>query len=232
MAWDRKSYKRNKELLSVRFTSRGGGVTSRLTGILSAKHKSKWKPKILGICPEMRPVSPALVLAGILFCFYAGEATKAITTDNQCISMNGGPFESCSMAGYNQTFPLPEKITNSQKKGMSRGLRVMLKAIKSCSQNNVADVMTCSVFAPKCVTGSPNPVLPCRRVCGEFLKQCETTLRRFHLDYMVGLCLILPNKTASSGTCFEPQNFRTNDSVRGKTCLLGINSLNWTGGWQ
>ena len=199
-------------------------MTSRLTGILSAKHKSKWKPQLLGICPEMRPVSPALVLAGILFCFYAGEATKAITTDNQCISMNGGPFESCSVAGYNQTFPLPKKITNTQKKGISLVLRWMLKAVENCSENNVADVMTCSMFAPKCVTGSPNPVLPCRRVCGEFLKQCETTLRRFHLDYMVGLCLILPNKTASSGTCFEPQNFRTNDSVRGKSCLqLGIN---------
>ena len=162
-----------------------------------------------------------LVLAGIVFFLWAAGARNVVAASDQCASLNDGPFQSCTnISGYNETFVLPKKIPQSVADQMARSLQWFLKSLENCSENNVAEVMACSMFAPKCVTGSPNPVLPCRRVCGEFLKQCETTVSGFLVDYMVGICQVLPNKTASSGECLEPQDFRTNDSVRGKSCLV------------
>ncbi|KAL9963462.1 hypothetical protein ACROYT_G026973 [Oculina patagonica] len=75
--------------------------------------------------------------------------------------------------------------------------------------------MECSFFFPKCSAGKR--VLPCRRVCGELLKQCMNqmgnTFREVYVDFVLAECTLLPNENPSSNKCFEPPNFTTNDSV-------------------
>jgi len=47
------------------------------------------------------------------------------------------------------------------------------------------------------------------------LKQCEDELPETFIDYIIATCHVLPDELGSSGKCFEPPNFSTNDSIKG-----------------
>jgi len=74
--------------------------------------------------------------------------------------------------------------------------------------------MICHYVIPQCSEGKR--VYPCKRVCGELLKQCEEKIEEPFIGYFIASCHVLPDELSSSGKCFEPPNFSTNDSIKGK----------------
>lgn len=75
-----------------------------------------------------------------------------------------------------------------------------------------ADLMICSLYLPKCVEGVYKPVVPCREVCEEFIQGCKDRLMRSSLEWIVGMCSILPksnkiSKDKTKARCFLPPNF-------------------------
>ena len=153
----------------------------------------------------------------------ASQAGNSPADARQCVSMQDdrsvSDFKSCSVAGYNNTFPLNESITKRARGSMAYFFEWFLNRMENCSRNGMAEALFCSWFVPKCENPSQTRILPCRRVCGEFLKQCLTEMEEMYFDMIIGMCEILPNKTASSGQCLEPPGFTVNTTVPGK-CLF------------
>ena len=132
----------------------------------------------------------------------------------KCNNFVEGHFSFCSAAGYNETFPFPEILTEDNMEYAAKAVELRIgRALGGCAQESLAISMICSFVLPQCSNG--NRLLPCKRVCGEFLKRCETKMSDFSLEYTIPLCHVLPDKNATSGKCFEPPNFSTNDSVKG-----------------
>ena len=134
--------------------------------------------------------------------------------DGKCESLVNGPFDICTTAGYNYTLPIPKKLTAQVKTDLGWFITRFITIWSNCSKYNVAAAIECSYMIPKCSSGKR--VLPCRRVCGEFLKQCMNKLddvRDLHLEFTLSLCLSLPDDKPNDDKCFEPPNFSTNDSA-------------------
>lgn len=76
---------------------------------------------------------------------------------------------------------------------------------------------------PKCVTGWPTPVLPCRSVCLEFVNKCQGILAlASHAGMFRALCDLLPQQDYSPTTCFIPEGFTpSTTAVLGKHLLPG-----------
>ncbi|XP_020600753.1 uncharacterized protein LOC110039917, partial [Orbicella faveolata] len=139
------------------------------------------------------------------------------SSDGKCISLLGGPFDTCTKAGYNNTLPLREEVTDSLLSDLSRYLPYFIRAWENCSSVELGAALECSFYFPKC-NSEGKRVLPCRRVCGELLKRClnhpgQADYREVLMNFVLAQCLSLPNETASSKKCFEPPNFASNDSV-------------------
>lgn len=138
--------------------------------------------------------------------------------DGQCLSLVNGPFDICTNAGYNNTLPLPKELTEHLQNELAIFLSRVIAPWQNCSSLSLAAAMECSFFFPKCSKGKR--VLPCKRVCGELMKQCQKQLgndyREIYMDFVLAECLMLPDEKASSDTCFEPPKFTTNDSVPSK----------------
>lgn len=171
-------------------------------------------------------------LSCLLLC---GVATVLCeSTDGQCTSLVNGPFDICTKAGYNDTLPFPKALTEQLKTELAVFLPRVIKPWLNCSSWSLAATMECSFFFPKCSTGKR--VLPCRRVCGELLKQCMNQVgndrREIFMNFLLAECMLLPNEKASSDKCFEPPNFTTNDSVPSKffimlyPCLISRTAVN------
>ena len=141
----------------------------------------------------------------------------------KCSSLVGGPFDICTKAGYNNTLPLREEVTDKMLSDLATYLPYFIRAWENCSSVELGAVMECSFYFPKC-SSEGRRVLPCRRVCGELLKHCLSySSQDYHevlMNFVLVQCLSLPNETASTKTCFEPPNFTTNDSVPSKYFAL------------
>lgn len=153
------------------------------------------------------------VLAGFISPQRHSQRYARATAD-KCKNFVEGHFSFCSAAGYNETFQFPETLTEDNMEYVAKAVGQRIRrAIGDCAQESLAMSVICSFVLPQCSTGKR--VLPCKRVCGEFLKQCESKIPNFILEYSIPLCHVLPDETASSGKCHEPPNFSTNDSVKG-----------------
>ena len=134
---------------------------------------------------------------------------------DKCNNFVEGHFSFCSAAGYNETFPFPEILTEDNMEYAAKAVESrILQALRSCPRESLAMSIICSFVLPQCSKGKR--VLPCKRVCGEFLKRCETKMSNFTLEYSIQLCHVLPDEKPSGGKCYEPPNFSANDSVKGK----------------
>ena len=159
----------------------------------------------------------------ILCCISLCSVFKAVfsnsNADHKCERLANTPFDVCTSAGYNYTLPLPRKLTGRLKDGISLFVEHTIASWENCSDLNLAATMECSALLPKC-SGDGKRVLPCKRVCGEFLKQCINTASGFnalHLDYLLSMCHILPEYEKSNDEkCYEPPNFRTNNRIPSK----------------
>lgn len=145
------------------------------------------------------------------------------SNDGKCTSLVGGPFDICTKAGYNNTLPLREEVTDKVLSDLAAYLPIFIRAWENCSSVELVATMECSFYFPKCNSEGMR-VLPCRRVCGELLKHClsysSQDFREILMNFLLVQCLSLPNETASSKKCFEPPNFTTNDSVPSKYFIL------------
>lgn len=163
----------------------------------------------------------SILLCGISAVFAAFgslQTRRHARSSDQCNRFVEGPLAFCSAAGYNDTFEFPEGLTERKLQYAAVGFKRLFQSMTKCSQNTLAVTMGCSYAVPQCSKGKR--VYPCKRVCNEFLKQCENGIPEFFLDYLIASCHVLPNEKASSGKCHEPPNFTTNDSVKG-ACKLG-----------
>ena len=161
----------------------------------------------------------AVFVSCILFLACNVVPVLCASTDGQCISLVNGPFDICTKAGYNNTLPYPKELTEKTKNDIARYLPRFINYWENCSAPTLATTMECAYIVPKCSQGKR--VYPCRRVCGELLKRCNTNLqmdddnvyREIYMDFVLATCVVLPNATASSNKCYEPPNFTTNNSV-------------------
>ena len=151
--------------------------------------------------------------AAILFC--SSEAAFSSAQPSECRSFVDGPLGFCSVkGGYNTTFQYPDIVTDSVLEKVADRLHRHFSSLNNCSEIGLVESLYCSFAIPYCSGG--NRVYPCKRVCSEFLKQCEDKLGPTFMDYVIANCHVLPNETASSGNCFEPPNFSTNESLKGE----------------
>ena len=147
-------------------------------------------------------------------------ASSSLTTgrharsSDQCNNFVESPFAFCLVAGYNETFKFPDFLTGDMLQGAANTFKNLWQNLKNCSNNTLAVTMGCSYVLPQCSKG--NPVYPCKRVCSEFLKQCEQGIPDFLIDYIIASCHVLPDEKALSGKCHEPPNFTANDNVSGE----------------
>lgn len=137
----------------------------------------------------------------------------AIPSDSKCYSFTDGPLSFCSRSGYNTTFKYPEELTDSILKGVAMYVQQVVSTFDNCSMDAiVGESLMCSFFIPHCKGGKR--IYPCKRVCGEFLKKCLHMIPANFADYLIAICHMLPDKN-DDRECFEPPNFKTNDSVKG-----------------
>ena len=127
------------------------------------------------------------------------------------------PFNNTQLnqaCGYNYTAKFQYEQHN-------RGARRAIEVFTTRRPNNYyklyncsafADLMVCSLYLPKCVEGINKPVLPCREVCEEFIQGCKDRLLRLNLEWVIGMCTVLPKGFDSNGKrnteeCFLPPKF-------------------------
>lgn len=162
-------------------------------------------------------------------------ASSAHPMSNHCVSLKETRFEMCISAGYDKTFPFENDFTEAEQQEVAREFTEILKSMKNCSHDGLAELIECSLFVPKCnMLGEP--VYPCRQACAEYLRRCEYELSKHALDYLIPWCLLLSNGSVGHAPCFQPSNFTANESAPGKwsTCttfflfLLGLSLLRET----
>lgn len=148
------------------------------------------------------------------------------SNDGKCVSLVNGPFDICTRAGYNNTLSFPKELTAEWQSEIAVFLALIISPWENCSSVELAAALECSFLFPKC-NSEGKPVLPCRRVCGELLKQCYNQTIQTGPEYleifmngMLSECLNLPDENPSTKKCFEPPNFTTNDTVKSEYSLL------------
>lgn len=154
-------------------------------------------------------LSSAILLCNFDAIFCLAEPRRPRASD-RCHSFVDGPFDFCSTkVGYNTTFKYPDFLTDSLLAQTAKSYTKWFTTMKNCSSNGLAETLVCHYIIPHCSGGKR--IYPCKRVCSEFLKQCEDELYVTHMEFIIRTCHTLPDSA-----CFEPPNFSTNDSVKGK----------------
>lgn len=163
----------------------------------------------------------AVLSCCILLCSVATISCES--NDGKCISLVNGPFDICTKAGYNNTLPFPKELTDELQTSIATFLPHVINPWINCSSVELAATLECSFIFPKC-NSEGKRVLPCRRVCGELLKQCYSQTGPEYLeifkDMILAECLTLPDEKPSTKKCFEPPNFTANDSVKSEYSFL------------
>jgi len=136
----------------------------------------------------------------------------------QCVRFQDSPLKACSAVGYNNTYALPEDLSDRTVSGIQRYLVSLSKQAENCSVIQMAESIMCMKYAPKCQNANKDPVLPCRRVCSELMKRCYDAVSPWTMDSLLAQCFVLLNDTTASGKCYEPKNFDKyyNPNIEGK----------------
>ena len=167
----------------------------------------------------LKYIMDLILLYSVLLCSFDAAFSSAQPrhprASDQCRSFVDGPLGFCSAkTGYNTTFQYPDIVTDSVLEKVANRLRKFFSSLNNCSQIGLVESLYCSYALPHCSAG--RRVYPCKRVCSEFLKQCEDKIPVTFMDYVIANCHVLPDEQASSGKCFEPTNFFTNESIKGE----------------
>lgn len=129
-----------------------------------------------------------------------------------CYHLNPLLFERCINVGYNYTASFPNNI-NFQEKTLAYHLERDTRQFKQCSR--YLDIMLCAIYVPKCVEDVNFPVLPCREVCEEFVRDCEAEVDYEKIEWIKGLCQLLPS-IRKDRKCLRAANYKPQDNMTGK----------------
>ena len=125
---------------------------------------------------------------------------------------------SCSSAGYRLTARFPDVDGTPYQDFQAPHLNLYVPLLSFCS--DFASTIMCSLYLPKCEEGRNTPLLPCRKVCTQFVSDCQDSLRNAALAGMLTvLCDLLPDGDGQSKECFYPSNFKDTSPVGNAICL-------------
>lgn len=170
----------------------------------------------VSICQCGRALDAAMKIAitAAFFCLKLLLLPAGVFT-RMCHPLNPSLFQRCIEVGYNYTARFPENFTFHENIIGDHLERETLQ-FKQCSK--YLDVVMCSIFVPKCVEDHYSPILPCRRICDEFVKDCEPIVNYDKLEWIKGLCRLLPSKQddKKSTECLEPATHKLRDNSTSK----------------
>ena len=143
----------------------------------------------------MNVVYTFLPLAAASISLVSGENCEPVTV------------KSCSNAGYRLTARFPDVDGTPYQDFQAPLLNQYVPLLTLCS--DFASTILCSLYLPKCEEGRGIPLPPCRKVCTQFLSECQGSLRKAALAGMFTvLCDLLPDGGGQSKECFYPSNFK------------------------
>ena len=167
----------------------------------------------------MKAVYILLAFLAVFLCGLCAPFSAA----QQCVNMKEKPyFAPCLAAGYNTTYPIPSYVSERTTGYVGWWNKFFISRVRNCSVPQIAAAVGCASYAPYCKDGSTTPLsalLPCRRVCVEFLKRCQGSIPEWIIDDTIGRCAVLPDYPKASGKCYEPPQFtdlHINTSAKGK----------------
>ncbi|XP_078378814.1 uncharacterized protein LOC144661963 [Oculina patagonica] len=146
-------------------------------------------------------------IAAIAAIFSLVAATLPGVCSQICQRLNPSLFHRCISQGYNYTAHFPGNSTLHENI-IAYHMQRESRQFGQCSEH--LDTILCAIFVPKCVEDHYSPVLPCRRVCEDFVRDCETKVDYERIEWIKGLCRLLPSTGNRSNTdeCFEPANYK------------------------
>lgn len=133
----------------------------------------------------------------------------SVTQGKLCENLHPGLFATCVKAGINTTIAFTTFTSNPSSK------KVIISSLTSQTINELQrcspyiGFLICSVSVPKCIEEVYNPILPCKRVCEDVVRGCD--VHRIHngdVEWLKGLCKILPDEDSKDAKCIEPSGFR------------------------
>ena len=120
--------------------------------------------------------------------------------------------KSCANAGYKYIAKYPQVGGKSFQDIKGELLDELLLHL-TCSP--YSSLILCSLFLPKCVSGSGTPMLPCRQVCLDFTDKCNAELQLVSTVGMtVALCDLLPVYDGTPNKCIMPEKFLSSSSTQ------------------
>lgn len=128
--------------------------------------------------------------------------------------------KSCSSAGYRLTARFPDVDGTPYQDFQAPLLNLYVPLLTFCS--DFASTILCSLYLPKCDEGRNTPLPPCRKLCTQFVSECQDSLRKAGLAGMFTvLCDLLPDGGGQSKDCFYPSNFKdTSPGGKGRFVYL------------
>lgn len=132
-----------------------------------------------------------------------------------CQRLNPSLFQRCIKAGYNYTAYFPGNTTLHEYI-IAYHIDRETRQFGQCSK--YLDTILCSIFVPKCVEDLYRPVLPCRRVCEDFVRDCELKVDYERLEWIKGLCRLLPStgNQSKADECLQPANYKPRANATSK----------------
>lgn len=147
-----------------------------------------------------------ILLATSIACVSSVEFCEPIT------------IETCSSAGYGSTARFPDVDGQPYQDVQASRLNIYIPLLTSCSK--FASTILCSLYVPKCEESQRTPLVPCRKVCTNFVGECLDTLRIAGLAGMfTALCDLLPDENILSKNCFYPWKFNDTSSQAPSTSV-------------
>lgn len=153
----------------------------------------------------------------LVYRFVLLAASISLVSGENCEPVT---VKSCSSAGYRLTARFPDVDGTPYQDFQAPLLNLYVPLLTFCS--DFASTILCSLYLPKCDEGRNTPLPPCRKLCTQFVSECQDSLRKAGLAGMFTvLCDLLPDGGGQSKDCFYPSNFKdTSPGGKGRFVYL------------
>ena len=159
----------------------------------------------------------------VVYTFLLLAASISLVLGENCEPL---AVKSCSSAGYRLTARFPDVDGTPYQEFQAPRLNLYVPLLSYCSA--YASTILCSLYLPKCEEGRDTPMPPCRKVCTQFVTECEGSLRKVALAGMLTvLCDLLPDGDGQSKECFYPSNFKDTSPGGNAICLPSAVNINY-----
>ena len=142
-------------------------------------------------------------LVYIAFILSVTELSKS--QQSECRDVDPKKFPACVREGFNST--IVSLVSEHYANAYSTIINNITAGLGDCS--DFTNVILCSLYVPRCRTDMPNPSLPCREVCWEFVRGCGKKMDLLGLNWLKSLCSVLNTTTTKNPDhCFVPLGFK------------------------